>query len=110
MQMPNFILIYSYGLACAQLVVNSIIATDISDKNLSAQRKERWNKAFHEDADKFRDESVRTKTDEELQQEATNRKATIVIEHLIQASDVAHTMQHWRKSSIDLCLLDCAHN
>jgi len=24
-----------------------------------------------------------------------NRKATIVIEHLIQAADVAHTMQHW---------------
>jgi len=24
-----------------------------------------------------------------------NRKATIVIEHLIQASDVSHTMQHW---------------
>jgi len=24
-----------------------------------------------------------------------NRKATIVIEHIIQASDVAHTMQHW---------------
>jgi hypothetical protein len=24
-----------------------------------------------------------------------NRKATIVIEHLIQASDIAHTMQHW---------------
>jgi len=24
-----------------------------------------------------------------------DRKATIVIEHLIQASDVAHTMQHW---------------
>ena len=28
-------------------------------------------------------------------QEAVNRKATIVLEHLIQASDVAHTMQHW---------------
>ena len=28
-------------------------------------------------------------------QDAINRKATIVIEHLIQASDVAHTMQHW---------------
>jgi hypothetical protein len=27
--------------------------------------------------------------------DAVNRKATIVIEHLIQASDVAHTMQHW---------------
>ena len=24
-----------------------------------------------------------------------NQKATIMIEHLIQASDVAHTMQHW---------------
>ena len=27
--------------------------------------------------------------------DSVNRKATIVIEHLIQASDVAHTMQHW---------------
>ena len=26
---------------------------------------------------------------------AFHRKATIVLEHLIQASDVAHTMQHW---------------
>ncbi len=25
-----------------------------------------------------------------------NRKATIVIEHMIQASDVCHTMQHWQ--------------
>jgi hypothetical protein len=25
----------------------------------------------------------------------SNRKATILIEHIIQASDVAHTMQHW---------------
>jgi hypothetical protein len=24
-----------------------------------------------------------------------HRKATIVLEHIIQASDVAHTMQHW---------------
>lgn len=27
--------------------------------------------------------------------EDTNRKATIVLEHIIQASDVSHTMQHW---------------
>ena len=27
--------------------------------------------------------------------EGANLKATIVMEHLIQASDVAHTMQHW---------------
>ena len=27
--------------------------------------------------------------------DVVNRKAMIIIEHLIQASDVAHTMQHW---------------
>ena len=27
--------------------------------------------------------------------ETINRKATIVIDHIIQASDVCHTMQHW---------------
>ncbi|EEC45650.1 predicted protein, partial [Phaeodactylum tricornutum CCAP 1055/1] len=50
-----------------QLVVNSVMATDIMDKDLKGLRNARWE----------------------------NRKATIVIEHLIQASDVAHTMQHW---------------
>jgi hypothetical protein len=46
----------------------------------SALRKNRWDKAFaHKTV-------AETKTD-------VNRKATIVIEHLIQASDVAHTMQ-----------------
>lgn len=65
-----------------QLLVNSVIATDIFDKDLGALRKNRWNKAFHESA-----ECVDP-------QEDINRKATIVIEHIIQASDVAHTMQH----------------
>ena len=66
-----------------QLVVNTVLATDIFDKELSALRKNRWNKAFMEVSD---DESPTEKAD---------RKATIVIEHLIQASDVSHTMQHW---------------
>jgi class 3 adenylate cyclase len=66
-----------------QLVVNSVMATDIMDKDLKKLRSERWEKAFSESADQ---ESERTRV---------NRKATIVIEHLIQASDVAHTMQHW---------------
>ncbi|CAB9513615.1 Receptor-type guanylate cyclase gcy [Seminavis robusta] len=74
-----------------QLVINSIIATDISDKTLSAQRKARWMKAFHsQSADGDADGDY-----EESNEEAVNRKATIVIEHLIQASDVVHTMQHW---------------
>jgi hypothetical protein len=69
-----------------QLVVNSVMATDIVDKELGALRKKRWNKAFNLD-----DESVES----EATRDDANRKATIVIEHLIQASDVSHTMQHW---------------
>ncbi len=63
-----------------QLVVNSVLATDIMDKDLKDLRNKRWSDAFEI---------------EQSGQEAVNRKATIVIEHLIQASDVAHTMQHW---------------
>jgi hypothetical protein len=66
-----------------QLVVNSVMATDIMDKDLKGLRNARWERAFDV---VFRDENPR---------DAVNRKATIVIEHLIQASDVAHTMQHW---------------
>ncbi|KAL3937663.1 MAG: hypothetical protein SGBAC_007279 [Bacillariaceae sp.] len=69
-----------------QLVVNTILATDIMDKELQTIRRVRWDKAFSEAAN-FRNDSLK---------DATNRKATIVIEHLIQASDVAHTMQHWQ--------------
>jgi hypothetical protein len=65
-----------------QLVVNTVMATDIVDKELQALRKTRWETAFS-----------KTKMPDELDM---NRKATIVIEHLIQASDVSHTMQHWQ--------------
>ncbi|CAJ1963434.1 unnamed protein product [Cylindrotheca closterium] len=67
-----------------QLVVNTVMATDIVDKELQALRKARWETAFSSDA------SNRLRDDD-----SENRKATIVIEHLIQASDVVHTMQHW---------------
>eukprot|EP00980_Cylindrotheca_fusiformis_P027902 scaffold22566_cov138-Cylindrotheca_fusiformis.AAC.3 len=66
-----------------QLVVNTVMATDIVDKELQALRKARWETAF---ADTPIHDARFTSDD---------RKATIVIEHLIQASDVAHTMQHW---------------
>lgn len=59
-----------------------MLATDIFDKELGALRKSRWTKAFSDSSSE--DELV-----------ARNRKATIVIEHIIQASDVSHTMQHW---------------
>ena len=68
-----------------QLVVNSVMATDIMDKDLKNLRNNRWEKAFSEECATSEDTHT-----------TTNRKATIVIEHLIQASDVAHTMQHWQ--------------
>jgi class 3 adenylate cyclase len=61
------------------LLVNLVMATDIFDKDLMQMRNHRWAKAFEKDA---KDDRV-------------DLKATIVIEHIIQASDVAHTMQHW---------------
>ena len=54
------------------------------DKDLNGFRNARWEKAF----------GARTDL-EEAQKDSVDRKATIVIEFLIQASDVSHTMQHW---------------
>ena len=76
-----------------QLVVNTVLATDIVDKELGAARKKRWEKAFS--TSPSNNTSSRNCTESALIREDSNRKATIVIEHLIQASDVAHTMQHW---------------
>eukprot|EP00797_Seminavis_robusta_P023348 Sro382_g131010.1 inhibited 3',5'-cyclic phosphodiesterase B (578) ;mRNA; r:20579-23566 len=79
-----------------QLVVNSVMATDITDKDLKALRNGRWDKAFKKRllSDSSR-HSNGPHTGEENQRDAVNRKATIVIEHIIQASDISHTMQHW---------------
>mmetsp|Transcript_38664 Transcript_38664/g.93667 ORF Transcript_38664/g.93667 Transcript_38664/m.93667 type:complete len:522 (+) Transcript_38664:50-1615(+) len=65
-----------------QLVVNAVMATDIIDKQLKELRNNRWDVAFN-------------KSNKSNSADDDNRKATIVIEHIIQASDVAHTMQHW---------------
>ena len=63
-----------------QLIVNMVLATDIFDKDFNQLRKDRWQRAFHENLP----DSV-----------TKDLRATIVMEHIIQASDVAHTMQHW---------------
>ena len=74
-----------------QLVVNSVMATDIMDKDLKTLRNARWEKAFADNSTADSDDQE----DEFTAKESVDRKATIVIEHLIQASDIAHTMQHW---------------
>ena len=82
-----------------QLVINSVMATDIMDKGLKELRNARWDKAFktgNPDKELNNPGSSTTPTlSEGTSKDAVDRKATIVIEHLIQASDVAHTMQHW---------------
>jgi len=74
-----------------QLVVNSVMSTDIVDKDLKALRNARWDKAFK----KGNGDEDSWQRLEECPKDARNRKATIVIEHIIQASDISHTMQHW---------------
>ncbi|KAG7359292.1 3'5'-cyclic nucleotide phosphodiesterase [Nitzschia inconspicua] len=66
-----------------QLCINCVIATDVFDKDLKTFREDRWKRAFAEDSSCLSEE------------EAWHCKATITIEYIIQASDVAHTMQHW---------------
>jgi hypothetical protein len=63
-----------------QVFVNLVLATDIFDKELNDLRRLRWEKAFNWDAHRI---------------ESPDLRATIVLEHIIQASDVSHTMQHW---------------
>lgn len=64
-----------------QLVVNAVIATDIADKGLKSLREERWDLAFSQEG--------------LLRPQNNDRRATVVFEYIIQASDIAHTMQHW---------------
>lgn len=77
------------------IVVTCVVATDVMDKELVEQRNARWEKMFHK---------KHSLTDDPV---SLNRKATIVIEHILQTSDVSHTMQHWymyRKWNIKLFL------
>jgi hypothetical protein len=67
------------------LVVNLVIATDIFDRDLKELRNTRWEKAFGEDSNTLDKDNVY----------ASNLKGTLLLEHVIQASDIAHIMQHW---------------
>ncbi|CAB9509228.1 Receptor-type guanylate cyclase gcy [Seminavis robusta] len=81
------------------VIVNIVLATDIMDKELGALRRARWEKAFSAEGSGSGKGNTARKSLTSMENEDAltdvNRKATIVLEHLIQASDVAHTMQHW---------------
>jgi hypothetical protein len=78
-----------------QVFVNVVLATDIFDKQLNDLRKNRWNKAFNIMTANGDDDGDHTGHSGHGIEIDSNLRATIVIEHIIQASDVAHTMQHW---------------
>lgn len=61
-----------------QVVVNVVLATDIFDPELNDLRKKRWAQAFAENTNTTN---------------VNDARATVVIEHIMQASDVCHTMQ-----------------
>jgi hypothetical protein len=62
-----------------------VMATDIVDKDLKLLRQLQWDKVFNEESMDFGRRIL----------DDCDRRATICIEHLIQASDDIHTMQHW---------------
>jgi hypothetical protein len=70
------------------IVQNAVLATDVFDKNIKAERDARWESVFEE----F--------DSEEVPEVLNYKRAQLVLEHMIQASDVIHTMQHvsWTKS------------
>eukprot|EP00538_Stauroneis_constricta_P012798 CAMPEP_0119570410 /NCGR_PEP_ID=MMETSP1352-20130426/43599_1 /TAXON_ID=265584 /ORGANISM="Stauroneis constricta, Strain CCMP1120" /LENGTH=1379 /DNA_ID=CAMNT_0007620079 /DNA_START=442 /DNA_END=4582 /DNA_ORIENTATION=- len=70
-----------------ELLIHALLVTDIVNKDLQTTRKQRWNEVFGEASS----ESLKSLSHEEL----SNHQKTAVLEHIIQASDVAHTMQHW---------------
>eukprot|EP00538_Stauroneis_constricta_P006140 CAMPEP_0119570654 /NCGR_PEP_ID=MMETSP1352-20130426/43720_1 /TAXON_ID=265584 /ORGANISM="Stauroneis constricta, Strain CCMP1120" /LENGTH=1723 /DNA_ID=CAMNT_0007620323 /DNA_START=525 /DNA_END=5699 /DNA_ORIENTATION=+ len=91
-----------------QYVVNFVMATDIFNPKMKALRNQRWEKAFPNTTAQRRTSDISKKSIDTVSlmeddnnsssdgvEEALNLKATIVLEHIIQAADVSHTMQHW---------------
>lgn len=69
-----------------QLVINAVMATDLFDPKLCELRTKRWEKAFQTEG---------SDRSEESPDQISSAKATVVFDHVIQASDISHTMQHW---------------
>jgi hypothetical protein len=67
------------------LIVNCVLATDLFDHELIDDRMMRWKHAFDEES---KDESLSV-------EEHENLRATVVVEHVLMAADIGHTMQHW---------------
>jgi hypothetical protein len=70
-----------------QVLTNAVMATDIADRDVNKFCSRKWDKAFNNIDERG--------TSDTMTHDEINRKATVVIENLIQVADVSHTMQHW---------------
>jgi 3'5'-cyclic nucleotide phosphodiesterase len=68
-----------------QVMIHTVMATDLFDKNLQLMRQSRWEQSFQSNSDL----PMANANDAEC------RRATIIVDLIIQASDVSHTMQHF---------------
>lgn len=66
-----------------QILVNCILATDLFDKPARDRFDSRWKVGFPDDTSRN-------------QASGPNLQATLIMESMIQAADIAHTMQHWQ--------------
>lgn len=66
-----------------ELLTKIVLATDVMDRELKAARDARWAAVFSAGS-QINNPGI------------DHDRAQIVLEHLIQASDVSHTMQHWQ--------------
>jgi 3'5'-cyclic nucleotide phosphodiesterase len=73
-----------------QIVVNAVMATDLFDKDLKVMRESRWIKSFPGHLNDSKSSLISSSDTE-----SGRRKAAIIIDLIIQASDVSHTMQHF---------------
>jgi hypothetical protein len=74
-----------------QLVVSSVLSTDILDAQLKESRETRWSLAFQSSVSAEGTLSFPAAQDDGMD----SLRAKVVLEHLMQAADVVHSMQHW---------------
>jgi len=71
-----------------QLTVNLVLATDIWDDEWQTLRQERWDRAFNAIPQRMQLKA-------ETVHDKSNRRATVALEHLMQAAVVSHALQDW---------------
>lgn len=75
-----------------QVMVHCVLATDFLNVELANLRQERWECSLDRGSSNLKTSAHGRR---ESFQDQINRKSTVVLEYMMQASDVSHTMQHW---------------